>query len=430
MNLISKSCCCACPETTNTVKAAIIATPLATYTGNFTSQFDGLVHGMGEWVDKIVYKSDPNAIVTACSGDPCGPYPPNWDCPIEGWVINKHSINNTNGGRLMPWNLQNDDLNPKLSCGIISTGGNHDDATMRPIFCDADCSPCQGPPTVGCGVMVQGLVDQAYTVNGFNSTAGISITDNINPNTLPQVATLFCPPAGQITGVPTGTNLASKQQIFTNSTNPLSIQTVTVKKQIRLYSWLNNTPYPPQGDTVNVEKCLALVFGVYVKAKRPWFNVNTGTALNPVSYPNDELSHWITYTSYWNGTDTAAQWLTQPLKCSSVSWQYFPCPFGAGGYRHWAMPYDESTYLIYHSVVPPITSPMYTTGTFPECGIYVYNYPLIVVTGIGCVWSDTENNPFLGAVFSAISANCNVAMNPTISSFQPNLSAPSTINIA
>jgi len=241
---------------------------------------------------------------------------------------------------------------------------------------------------------------------------------------------MWCPPTGQITGVPSVTNIASKKEIFTNSTNPLAIQTVTVKKQIRLYYWKNNIPYPPDGDTVNVGKCLALVFGVYVKAKRPWFNVNTGTVMNPAAYPDDELSHWITYTSYWNGTDTAAQWLVKPLKCSSVSWDYKPCPFGAnGGYRHWAMPYDESTYLVYKSLTSPFLRPMHTSGSNPECGIYVDNYPAINVTGIGCVWSDTENNPFSSAVFSAISGDCNVAMNPTISSFQPNLSAPSTIYI-
>lgn len=417
MSILSAGCCCQeCPATTNAVRAAIIATPLATYTGNFTSRFDGLVHGMGEWVDKIVYKSNPNQTVTACANDPCGPYPPIWDCPIEGWVINKHSVNDTTPGRLMPWNYKNNDLNPPIDCG-------HNASTMRPYFCDADCSPCQGPPAVGCGVMVQGLVDQAYTVNGFDSTAGISILDNINQNTLPQVATMWCPPAGQITGVPNISNIASKKQIFTNTTNPLSVQTVTVKKQIRLYSWLNNTPYPPEGDTVNVGKCMALVFGVYVKAKRPWFNVNTGTVMNPAAYPDDELSHWVTYTSYWNGTDTAAQWLTKPLNCSSVSWSYFPCPFGPGGYRHWAMPYDESTYLLYGNL------PMYTSGTFPTCGIFVTNYPSINIPGFGCVWSDTENNPFFGVIASAINGNCNVAMNPIISSFQPNLSAPLTINI-
>ena len=420
--LIVDGCCCGCPETTDAVKAAIIANPLATYTANFTSEFDGLVHGMGEWVDKLVFNTMPQQ---TCNNNPCNP----WGCPLEGWVINKHSNTNTNAGRLMPWNFKNSDFSPGLNCGVLSLGGNHEDATMRPLFCDADCTPCYGPPTVGCGVMVQGLVDQGYTVNGFNSTAGISITDNINQNTLPQVATLFCPPAGQITGVPTATNIASKKEIFTSSSNPLAIQTVTVKKQIRLYSWLNNTPYPPNLDTLQVGKCLALVFGVYVKANRPWFNVNTGLAMNPAAYPDDQLSHWITYTSYWNGTDTAAQWLTKPLKCSSVSWDYKPCPFGSNGYRHWAMPYDESTYLVYKSLFPPLLRPMHTSGSYPECGIYVDNYPAINVTGIGCVWSDTENNPFFGVVQSAVSGNCNVAMNPTISSFQPNLSAPSTINI-
>jgi hypothetical protein len=279
--------------------------------------------------------------------------------------------------------------------------------------------------------MVQGLFDQAYTSNGFNSTAGISITDNINPNTLPQVATLWCPPAGQITGVPTATNIASKKEIFTTSTNPLAIQTVTVKKQIRLYSWLNNTPLPPKGDTVNVGKCLALVFGVYVKANRPWFNVTTNQVLIDAHFPNgDELTHWITYISYWNGTDTAAQWLTKPLKCNYVAWNYYSCPFASNitFQNHYAMPYNESTYLVWNSIIPPYTGPMHTSGAFPECGIYVTGQN-INVPGLGCVWSDTENKPFLGAVFSAISGDCNVAMNPTISSFQPNLSAPSTINI-
>lgn len=417
--LIVEGCCCdgGCPSTTDAVKAAIIANPLNTYTANFTSQFDGLVHGMGEWVDKIVYKSNPNQI--GCPGNPCYPLT---GCQIEGWVINKHSINDTNLGRLMPWNYQNIDFNPPIDCGLISTGGNHELLTMRPILCDADCSPCQGPPTVGCGVMVQGLVDQAYNSISFNSTLAISITDDINQNALPQVATMWCPPAGQITGVPSATNIASKKEIFTNAINPLAIQTVTVKKQIRLYSWENNFPYPPDGGVVNVGKCLALVFGVYVKAKRPWFNVNTGTAMDPAAYPDDELSHWVTYTSYWNGTDTAAQWLVKPLLCSSVSWDYKPCPFGLG-YRHWAMPYDESTYLVWNSI-PPL--PMHTSDV--PCGIFVTNQN-IIVPGIGCVWSDTENNPFLGVVTSAISGDCTVAMYPIISSFQPNLSAPSTIDI-
>ena len=417
--LIVDGCCCSCPETTDAVKAAIIANPLNTYTANFTSQFDGLVHGNGEWVDKLVFNT--NQGQQTCVNNPCNP----WGCPLEGWVINKHSSSNTNAGRLMPWYFQNYDFSPLLTCGLISLGGNHELTTIRPILCDADCAPCYGPPTVGCGVFVQGLVDQSYNVISFNSTAGISITDNINQNTLPQVATMWCPPTGQITNVPTASNIASKKEIFTSSTNPLAIQTVTVKKQIRLYSWLNNTPYPPDLDTVNVGKCLALVFGVYVKAKRPWFNVNTGAVMNPAAYPDDELSHWVTYTSYWNGTDTAAQWLVKPLKCSSVSWDYKPCPFGAGGYRHWAMPNDESTYLKYG--INQLQ--MHTSGSNPECGIYVDNFPAVIVTGIGCVWSDTENNPFSSAVFSAISGDCNVAMNPTISSFQPNLSAPSTITI-
>jgi hypothetical protein len=427
MNLIANSCCCVCPDTTNAVKAAIIATPLATYTANFTSQFDGLVHGMGEWVDKIVYNSFPNSTVTACYGNPCGPYPPTWDCPIEAWVINKHSINDTNPGRLMPWNYVNDDFTPIISCGLIPLG-HHNEQTMRPYFCGDDCSPCQGPPSAGCGNYVQGLVDQAYNSISFNSTAAISITDNINQNTLPQVATLWCPPAGLITGVPSATNIASKKEIFTNSTNPLAIQTVTVKKQIRLYSWKNNFPYPPDGGVVNVGKCLALVFGVYVKAARPWFNVTTNTVVTDASMPNgDELTHWITYISYWNGTDTAAQWLTKPLKCNYVAWNYYSCPFSHPGsfQRHYAMPYDESTYLKWGTNLEP----MHTSGTDPECGIYVTNQPSLLVPGFGCVWQDTENKPFLGAVFSAISGDCNVAMNPIISSFQPNLSAPSTINI-
>jgi hypothetical protein len=428
--LIVDGCCCGCPDTTDAVKAAIIANPLNTYTANFTSQFDGLVHGTGEWVNKSVYNSDPNQSVTACTGNPCGLYPPTWDCPIEAWVINKHSTNDTNPGRLMPWNYENDAFPQLLSCGLIQLGGNHTESTMRPYFCDDDCSPCQGPPSAGCGNYVQGLVDQAYNSISFDSTVGISITDNINQNTLPQVATLWCPPAGLITGVPIPTNIASKKEIFTNSTNPLAIQTVTVKKQIRLYSWKNNFPYPPEGGVVNVEKCLALVFGVYVKAARPWFNVTTNAVLTDSSMPDgDELTHWITYTSYWNGTDTAAQWLAKPLKCSSVSWNYYSCPFGEPGSKqsHYAMPFNESTYMRRSTSSTGVD--MHTSGTDPECGIYYDNFPTQIVAGFGCVWSDVENKPFLGAVFSAISGDCNVAMNPIISSFQPNLSAPSTINI-
>ena len=408
-------CCLDCPSATDAVKADIIANPLATYTANFTSQFDGLVHGNGEWVGKLVYYP---ASPGPCSGSPCGPVA---DCPIWGWAINKHSINDTNPGRLMPWNYQNGDFTPLMDCG-------HELSVYRPKLCDYDCSPCQGPPSTACGDMVQGLFDQAYTSNGFNSTAGISITDNINPNTLPQVATLWCPPAGQITGVPTARNIASRKEIFTNSSNPLAIQTVTVKKQIRLYSWLNNTPYDPQGDTVNVGKCLALVFGVYVKANRPWFNVTTGAVLIDFSMPNgDELTHWVTYISYWNGTDTAAQWLAKPLNCNYVAWNYYACPFsGTLSYQwHYAMPYNESTYLRWG--IPPNDQPMHTSAN--PCGIFVTNQPATQVPGIDCVWSDTLNQPFLGAVFSAISGDCNVAMNPTISSFQPNLSAPSTMNI-
>ena len=419
-------CCLDCPSATDAVAAEIDALPLATYTANFTSAFDGLIHGMGEWAGKLIFFSNSPfnpPSYNSCSGDPCGPFPPTWDCPILGWVINKHSINDTNPGRLMPWWYSNSDFNPPLDC-------THTPGVYRPKLCGDDCSPCQGPPSTACGDMVQGLFDQAYTSNGFNSTAAISITDNINPNTLPQVATLWCPPAGQITGVPTATNIASKKEIFTTSTNPLAIQTVTVKKQIRLYSWLNNTPYDPQGDTVNVGKCLALVFGVYVKANRPWFNVTTNQVLIDPHFPNgDELTHWITYISYWNGTDTAAQWLTKPLKCNYVAWNYYSCPFASNitFQNHYAMPYNESTYLRWG--IYPNDEPMHTTGTLPQCGIYVTNNPQTNVPGIGCVWADTEIQPFLGAVFSAISGDCNVAMSTIISPFQPNLSAPDEIYI-
>jgi len=428
MNLITGCCLeCDCPPTVDQVKAAVIATPLITYTADFISTFDGLVHGMGNWVAKALFYTPVAPFGSSvCAGAGCGPTA----CPLEVWSINKHVAgpNNTQPGRLMPWSYYNSSFNPPLDCGYLSLNGNHESSTYRPYFCGASCNPCQPPyPIADCGQYVQGLEDtQLYTVNGFNSTQGMPILDNVSPSTLPQVATLYCPPVNQIPNVPLVNNIASKKVVFTDTTNPLAVQTVTIKKQIRLYSWQNNFPYPPEGETVNVGKCLALVFGAYVKATRPWWNVTTQTGLNP-NTPPDDLTYWVTYISYWNGTDTAAQWLAKPVRCNFVEWEYLPCPFGPFGMQHFAMAEDESTYLMFRGY------PMYSSG-FPPCGIGVIQptsppIPETVLTGIGCAWSDVQIFPFLGVVNSATSTNCFVNMNPVISPFQPNLSLQSQMNI-
>lgn len=421
MNLITGCCLeCDCPITVEQVKAAVIATPLNTYTGIFTSAFDGLVHGSGLWTTKALFNTGPAPnICVAC--------PPPSRCKRDVWSINKHAAgaNNTQPGRLMPWNTQNFSINPPLDCGH-EPNGNHSGYTYRPVYCGSSCSPCDPPfPTVDCGGYVQGLEDIApYISSNFNSTQGMPIQDNVLPSTLPQVATLYCPPVNQIPNVPTVKNIASKKEILTTSTNPVSIQTVTIKKQIRLYSWQNNFPYPPEGETLNVGKCLALVFGAYVSATRPWYNVSTQTLLP--NAPPDDLYYWVTYISYWNGTDTAAQWLARPLYCNFVEWYYTPCPFGPFGFNHWAMSDDESSYLVLRS-----SGNLYPMASSdPPCNQRVIQptnppIPTTVLNQLGCAWHDIQIQPFFGSVFQAISTNCNVPMNPEISPFQPNLSLPS-----